>query len=154
MNLLYPNFSHSLTALSKDKAKAKTVHDRYKDLANIEQGFRTMKTGLLETRPVYVRKEKRTRGHVFVVMLAYIIIQELKRVWAEIDVKIDEGISELIAITSEEIRIGKISYQQIPEPRELGIRLLKAAKVSLPEVLPHRDIKVATRKKLTPRCPL
>ena len=142
------------TDLSKDKAKAKTVHDRYKDLANIEQGFRTMKTGLLETRPVYVRKEKRTRGHVFVVMLAYIIIQELKRVWAEIDVKIDEGISELIAITSEEIRIGKISYQQIPEPRELGIRLLKAAKVSLPEVLPHRDIKVATRKKLTPRCPL
>ncbi len=57
-----------------DKEKA---HDRYKDLAKVESAFRMMKTGLEELRPVYVRKAKRTRGHVFVVMLAYMIIKEI-----------------------------------------------------------------------------
>lgn len=139
------------TDLSKEKVSKEKVHERYKDLANVEQGFRTMKTGLLETRPINVRKEKRTRGHVFVVMLAYIIIHELKRLWAEIEVKIEEGIRELEVITSEEVKIGKVSYQQIPEPRELGIKLLKAAGISLPKVLPYRNVKVATRKKLVNR---
>lgn len=50
---------------------AQQVHDRYKDLAQVEQAFRTMKTVLLEQRPVYVRKEKRTKAHVFITMLAY-----------------------------------------------------------------------------------
>ncbi|MBU0699947.1 IS1634 family transposase [bacterium] len=136
------------TDLPKDKASKEKVHRRYKDLANVEQAFRTMKTELLETRPVYVRKQKRTRGHVFVVMLAYIIIKELKRLWAEIDVKTEEGLNELTVITADEIKIGKISYQQIPEPRELGIKLLKAALVTLPKVLPYRNVNVATRKKL------
>jgi transposase len=33
-----------------------------------------MKTGLEEIKPIYVRKERRTRGHVFVCMLAYKIM--------------------------------------------------------------------------------
>ncbi|PKP51594.1 MAG: IS1634 family transposase, partial [Candidatus Altiarchaeales archaeon HGW-Altiarchaeales-3] len=139
------------TDLPRRKASKEKVHSRYKDLANVEEGFRIMKTGFLETRPMYVRKEKRTKGHVFVVMLAYIIIHKLKRVWKDLEVRIEEGINELMVVTSEEIKIGKISYQQIPEPRELGIKLLKAAGVSLPKVLPYRNVNVATRKKLTSR---
>ena len=54
---------------------AQTAHERYKDLAKVEFAFRTMKTTLEKIRPVYVQKEKRTRGHVFVVMLAYMIIK-------------------------------------------------------------------------------
>jgi len=48
-----------------------TAHDRYKDLAKVEFAFRTMKTTLGKIRPIYVRKEGRTRGHIFVAMLAY-----------------------------------------------------------------------------------
>ncbi|KWT74168.1 hypothetical protein [Candidatus Magnetominusculus xianensis] len=48
------------TELKKEEVSAETVHERYKDLASVEQGFRTMKTGYLETRPIFVRKEKRT----------------------------------------------------------------------------------------------
>ena len=66
------------TELKRKKVSAAIIHQRYKDLALVEQGFRTIKTGLLETRPIYVRKEKRTRGHVLVVMLAYIIVHELQ----------------------------------------------------------------------------
>jgi transposase len=34
-----------------------------------------MKTTLEDIRPVFVRKEENTRGHVFVVMLAYMIVK-------------------------------------------------------------------------------
>jgi transposase len=139
------------TELNKEDVSAETVHQRYKDLALVEQGFRTIKTGLLETRPIFVRKEKRTRGHVFVVMLAYIIVHELQKLWAEIDLTVAEGISELSTIDSVEIKIGEFSYQQIPQPRDLGERLLRLAKVTLPEAIPCKGIKVATRKKLPER---
>ncbi len=56
-------------------ATTNTLHDRYKDLAMVEQAFRTMKQAFEEIRPIYVRKEKRTRGHVLVCMLAYMVIK-------------------------------------------------------------------------------
>jgi transposase len=139
------------TECARKDVSAEAAHQRYKDLALVEQGFRMMKTGLLETRPIYVRKEKRTRGHVFVVMLAYIIIRELRELWAEMDLTVEEGITELSSISSIEVRIGKSSCQQIPQPRHLGRKLLGLARVWLPGLLPNRNVKVATRKKLTQR---
>ena len=62
------------TNISREDASKKEIHDRYKDLSEVEKAFRTMKTGLEEIRPIYVRKERRTRGHVFVCMLAYKIM--------------------------------------------------------------------------------
>lgn len=63
------------TDVPKENLDTQTAHDRYKDLANVEFAFRTMKTTLEEIRPVYVRKAENTRGHVFVVTLAYMIIK-------------------------------------------------------------------------------
>jgi hypothetical protein len=37
-----------------------------------------MKTGLLDVRPVFLRKEERTRGHVFCTMPALKITREIK----------------------------------------------------------------------------
>lgn len=137
------------TELDKESVSADIIHQRYKDLALVEQGFRTIKTGLLETRPVFVRKAKRTRGHVLIVMLAYLMIQELQTLWAEADLTVEEGILELSALTTIEIQLGQTCYQQIPTPRELGRKLLHLAKVRVPHALPSKNIKVATRKKLT-----
>jgi len=50
-----------------------------------------------------------------------------------------------------EIEVGEVLYHQIPHPRELGENLLKLANVNLPEVLPCRNISVATRRKLQSR---
>lgn len=58
---------------------AQTVHDRYRDLHTVEQDFRTMKTGLLEIRPIFVRKAPRTRAHVLVTMLALKVVREMRR---------------------------------------------------------------------------
>lgn len=66
------------TQLDKNEAATKTIHDRYKDLSKVEHAFRTIKTGLEEIRPIYLRKEKRTRAHVFICMLAYKLIHRLK----------------------------------------------------------------------------
>ncbi len=139
------------TELKREDISAEEVHQRYRDLAVVEQGFRTIKTGLLETRPIYVRKEKRTRGHVLVVMLAYIIVKELQKLWAEMDLTVEEGITELSTIDSREIKVGNVSYYQIPQPREIGEQLLKLVDVILPEALPCRNIKVDTRRKLPGR---
>lgn len=67
------------TNLPKDIADMETVHKRYKDLSLVESSFRTIKTTLEEIQPIYVRKEKRTRGHVLVCMLAYLIIKHIEQ---------------------------------------------------------------------------
>jgi transposase len=108
-----------------------------------------MKTGFLETRPVFVRKEKRTRGHVLIVMLAYLIIHELKKLWAELDITVEEGIAELSTISSMEIKIGETSYHQIPQPRDKGAKLLELANVNLPNILTCTNANVATKRKLS-----
>jgi transposase len=63
------------TDLSGDQLAMQEVHDRYKDLSKVEFAFRTIKTTLEEIRPIFVRKEKRTRGHVFICMLAYLLVK-------------------------------------------------------------------------------
>jgi len=136
------------TDLSQEEASTETVHQRDKDLALVEQGFRTIKTGFLETRPVFVRKEQRTKGHVLVVMLAYLLVRELQKLWAAVNVTVEEGILELSTLTTIAIHIGPTRYHQIPKPRDLGGQLIRLAHVRFPEVLPSRNIKVATRKKL------
>ena len=139
------------TELKKTEISAEMAHQRYKDLAQVEDGFRTIKTGLLETRPVYVRKEEMTRGHVFVVMLSYMIVHELRKLWVVMDMTVQEAIKELSTITCDEIRLGGISFHQIPQPRDLGATLIRLSNVSLPVALPSRNVKVATRKKLPER---
>ena len=63
----------------KEQMSGQEVHDSYVGLQKVEQDFRAMKTGLLEVRPVFVRKESRTRGHVFACMLALKIGREVER---------------------------------------------------------------------------
>ncbi len=139
------------TDVTSDEASAQVIHDRYKDLAEVESAFRTMKTGLLETRPHYVRKESRTRGHVFGVMLAYKLVRYLKEAWKAFDLTVEEGIKELSSIDATEVIMGSTRFQTVPQPRPTGQQLLQAIEVVLPEALPSRGITVATRKTLTPR---
>jgi transposase len=62
------------TDVSREMSPKEEIHECYKDLALVESAFRTCKTVSLELRPLHVRLSTSTRGHVFVVMLAYMII--------------------------------------------------------------------------------
>ena len=68
-----------VTDVIEDKLSTQQVHDSYMALQKVERDFRTMKTGLLEVRPVFVRKESRTRGHVLCCLLALKLTRELER---------------------------------------------------------------------------
>lgn len=136
------------TNLSETDASKVTIHDRYKDLAEVEWAFRTMKTTLLHIRGIYVRKANRTRAHVFAIMLAYMIAYELRRLWRDIDVTIEEGIAELSSLCTTEVVIGNLSLQTVPIPRENIKMLLEKADITLPDAIPCSKEFVFTRKKL------
>jgi len=143
------------TDVPAEAADAQTVHDRYKDLAEVERAFRTCKTAHLEVRPVYVRTEPSTRGHALVVMLAYLIVRALRRAWATFDLTVEEGLAHLTTLCTQELtwRGGAARVHKIPRPREVSAQLLRAAGVRLPEALPSRHAPVVTRRTLPERRP-
>ena len=138
------------TDLSKQQVSKEAVHDRYLDLSQVEWAFRTSKTTLLEARPVYVCLESRTRGHLLVVMLAYLLVQELARCWHDLDLTVEEGLDELKSLCTTQVVVqGRSVLHNIPQPRASVRRLLEAAQIALPKSIVDRGVRVSTRKKLT-----
>ncbi|RME88133.1 MAG: IS1634 family transposase [Planctomycetota bacterium] len=136
------------TGISKEDIDA-----RYKDLSFVEQNFRTIKTGHLEVRPFYVQTEESTRGHVFVVMLAYKILRRLKEAWKDLNITVEEGLENLKTLCVLEMKKGgKEVIYKVPKPRHLSQRLFKATSVTIPDVFLPRKFKVSTKKKFQTRC--
>lgn len=140
------------TDLPVEAASVETVHGRYKDLSMVERAFRTIKTGLLEVRPVYVRRADHTRAHVLVVMLAYLIVRELERAWSELNLTVEEGLDHLKKLSAVEVgKKGSASALRVPKPGPRSSKLLATLKIRLPSVLPKSQARVVTRKKLSRR---
>src|SRR5262249_32271623 len=140
------------TDLSQCTASKDLIHDRYKDLALVEWAFRESKTVHLEMRPVNVRLETRTRGHAFVVMLAYSIIRALATLWRDLDLTVQEGLDQLSTLCLNEILLPDraVSYQ-LATHRDGVRQLLAAAAVRLPTKTVAQDCRVATKAKLPNR---
>ena len=136
------------TDVKKEVLSAQQVHEQYKDLAKVEHAFRTFKQGHLEIRPVHVRTEASTRGHVFVVMLAYKIERYLSALWKQCECTVPEGIDELGSLRSVIVSHKGASCQRIPQPRGLAEKLLTAADIILPLIIEAKNVSVVTRKKL------
>jgi transposase len=123
----------------REIADKDTLHDRYKDLALVEQDFRDMKTAHLEVRPVYVRKEKRTKGHVFVVMLALILKRHMERLlhtaYGEKRPAVREVLGCLDRLCLQERDIEGIPFRYVPIPDERQSAYLRALGVTLPTKL-------------------
>lgn len=77
-------------AMSRDIASPKVRMNHpsdsatYKDLARVEQAFRTMKSIDLQIRPAHHCIEPRVRAHVFLCMLGYYVEWHLREAWAPI----------------------------------------------------------------------
>ena len=137
------------TDLKAEQASKEVVHDRYRDLALVEQAFRTSKTVELEMRPIHVRREASTRGHALVVMLAYRLVQELAQRWREVDLTVQEGLQNLSNLCAVEVVVaGQSACMRIPGPSADVARLIELAAVTFPKILCSRGAKVATKKKL------
>ncbi len=79
-------------------ATTQQVHDRYLGLTEVERDFRTIKTGLLELRPVFVRKATRTRGHAVVTLLALKLARELDRRVAPLGLTVADALDRLAGV--------------------------------------------------------
>ena len=134
------------TDLIHNSISTEIIHARYKDLAMVESAFRTVKSDL-ELRPIHVRKETSTRGHVLVVMLAYMITRELDNAWKSLYLTVGEGLLSLSTLTLLEVSHGDgMTYQEFPKPREQNRSMLEAIEVELPKILPINKAHVVTRK--------
>jgi transposase len=131
-----------VTDLATDKLTTQAVHDSYMALQKVERDFRTMKTGLLEIRPLFVRKESRTRGHVFCCLLALKLQRELERRLAAAfgttdkdpkAVTVSDALAALSRLPLLTFKIDeKTDVTRLPKPDQHQRNILDALKVSLP----------------------
>ena len=86
-------------------ATTQQVHDRYVSLTAVERDFRTLKTGLLQIRPVFLRKAERTRGHALVSLLALKLARELDRRVAPLGLTVKDAVERLEGVRL--VRLGE-----------------------------------------------
>lgn len=139
------------TDLSASQASAQTVHDRYKDLAQVERDFRVLKTGHLNFRPWYVCKEENTQAHALTAMLALKVRRHLEKAWWPLEVTVEEGLDQLAQLCVLELvhpQTQAVVTRQVPRPSAHQQRLLDALKLTLPSTVPLAKVAVGTRKKI------
>jgi len=138
------------TDLPKEVADGEMIHSRYKGLAEVERAFRTEKSEL-EVRPIYVRKKVRTIAHLMITMMAYKIERYLRESWKDLNLTVAEGIEALQQISSIVVTIGNTKIVNVPKPNDLCKKLLSRVNVTIPEILPYKEVNVATTKNLQER---
>ncbi len=139
------------TNVSQSRMDGQAVHDRYQDLQQVEQDFRTIKTGLLAVRPIFVRKASRTRGHVLVCFLALKLARELRRrlttVYGTTDtdrhtVTLEEALAALSRLCLQISPLNdKHPLTTLPAPDERQQQILRALQIPWPQFGKCRQVK-------------
>lgn len=119
-----------------------TVDSRYRDLQKVERNFRTMKTGLLQVRPIYLRNGERTKAHVFIAMLALKVAREfenrLRTTFGRTDkdecaVTIDDALQTLSRIIYLDYKSETHTVSRLTQLDEKQSQLFAALKISMPK---------------------
>lgn len=125
------------------------LHACYEDWARVEEAFSTCKTAELERGPVHVRCERSTRGPALAVMLAYRLIKELSRCWAELNVTVGEGQREVSTLCLKEVVSGeKVLCATAPQPRKQLAAMTAGSGFAIPRFIKPLRANLATKKKL------
>jgi len=104
----------SLTDTSKDTKE--DIHKAYKTLIKVENAFKTLKTEFLEIRPLYLKTDKRIKGHVALSMIAYNITLKLKSYIDLANLDFKSTIRKLTAVKTVVNKISDIlTFETIPE---------------------------------------
>ena len=100
-----------------------------------------MKTGLLEVRPIFVRKASRTRAHVFVTMLALKVVREMRRALVaafgttdddKMTVTVEDALTALSRLCLLTYPIQGASVTRLPSPDARQAAILNALGTPLP----------------------
>ena len=123
------------------KLKAGEIVTRYRDLWQCEAGFRTLKSEL-ELQPLFHRKERRIRSHVFICFMALILKNMLLKKMRKLDDKISylKTIRELKRLRAMSIKIYKTTLVVRTEIKANTKIVFKALGTAFPKkVLKHEN---------------
>jgi transposase len=121
----------SLANTNKDSKEE--IHKAYKTLIKVENAFKTLKTDFLEIRPLYLKTDKRIKGHVALSMLAYNICLKLKEYikLAKLDFKDTFALlSHIKTVTAKLTQKHSVTY--IPKVNENLQRLFQIMNFNMP----------------------
>ena len=129
------------STVEKSQYDTAQIRERYKSLKWVEFAFRSLKTDDLFVRPVRHWNADRVRGHVFVSMLAYMVIWDARHGLDEFLQRNDDNSCEagslkgvwnkLNKITIGTIKLHDQTFQQISPLTNLQKRMLKAVNANL-----------------------
>ena len=127
------------TTVSAAAAPKETVFRHYRNLLEVEDAFREVKT-YLEMRPIFHYRIDRVRNHIRLCFLAYWISARLKREWNALQ---ETREVPLVLRELQQIRIGKLRLGKKPAkalmtdiPRKLNATLVKLNLLSLFQTIP------------------
>ena len=87
----------------------------------VEHSFRTMKQSHLEIRPVFLRREDRTKAHVFLTMMACMIE---KNYLSNLEITVLEGLKALTTLINTTLSIGDSNLTKAVQANGLCKKLL------------------------------
>lgn len=122
--------------VDKQQMDTQEIHKKYKDLKYVENAFRSMKVSDLFLRPIRHWNETRVRGHVFMCMLAYLVIWEVRNrlspiLQRNLITRECEGDSLrevwdcIKQITIGRIKIADVEFEQIGNLTKRQLKILK-----------------------------
>ncbi len=123
-----------VTDVKKETLTAKEVHQSYMQLQRVERDFRTLKTGFLEVRPIFVRKKERTKGHVLVSMLALKIVRHFRKKLedAGFPYTLQDALDALARYVFLEQEISGNITTLLPQPDSIQAQVFNALGIKLP----------------------
>jgi len=104
---------------------AKEIISRYKDLAEIERGWRSLKSTLL-VRPVHHWTEGRIRAHIFVCVLALQLERWMRRALKDLAISPPKAIESLQQIKMGEIELNDTKKRLVSRPTNEQREMLSA----------------------------
>ena len=115
---------------------AREVALKYKQLWLVEEVFRSMKS-LLDTRPIYHKRDETIRGHVFCSFLALLLRKELEDRLASKDCHLEwaDVVRDLDNLVEMEVVIGGKGYVFRGQTSGVAGKVFQACGVALPPAL-------------------
>lgn len=132
------------TDVSNETMDKGQIDARYHDLSKVERNFRTIKTTLLEVRPIYLRDEGSTRAHVFISMLALKLTRlfesKLKDHFGlgktgRYNMTIDEALGHLEKINFLEYEFAGKKTVKLPRLNKVQSSIFQALGITMPKTV-------------------
>lgn len=119
--------------LDTDKNTKEDIHKAYKTLIKVENAFKTLKTDYLEIRPLFLKTDKRIKGHIALSMLSYNIVLKLRSYIKLSNLDFKSTIRQLASVKTVKNRINSaIVFETIPDVGDNLKTLFKQMNFKLP----------------------